>query len=186
MVIDVIVWVEDEEGNRDYCKTLVIIQDNLNTCPNVGTAKGKVSGLIKTAEGEEASPVEMSLFSNGQLIRKMKGSPYAFADLNKDENYLIVPVRNDETMNGVSTQDIIKIQKHILGQVYIDNPYRLIAADVNKTNSITASDITEIRRLVLGASEGFSKAKSWTFVPSSYQFANPKILTMLLIFMMYY
>ncbi len=174
MVIDVIVWVEDEEGNRDYCKTLVIIQDNLNTCPNVGTAKGKVSGLIKTAEGEEASPVEMSLFSNGQLIRKMKGSPYAFADLNKDENYLIVPVRNDETMNGVSTQDIIKIQKHILGQVYIDNPYRLIAADVNKTNSITASDITEIRRLVLGASEGFSKAKSWTFVPSSYQFANPK------------
>ncbi|MBK9270582.1 MAG: hypothetical protein IPM48_03205 [Saprospiraceae bacterium] len=174
MVIDVIVWVEDEEGNRDYCKTLVIIQDNLNTCPNVGTAKGRVSGLIKTAGGEEASPVEMSLYNKGQLIRQMKGSPYAFSDLDLDEMYQIIPARNDENINGVSTQDIVRIQKHILGQSYLEDPYKLIAADVNKTSTITASDISEIRKLILGVTEGFSKTNSWTFVPGNYSFANPK------------
>ncbi|MBK9961174.1 MAG: hypothetical protein IPP06_07495 [Saprospiraceae bacterium] len=26
--IEVEMWVEDEEGNKDYCKTVVIVQDN--------------------------------------------------------------------------------------------------------------------------------------------------------------
>jgi hypothetical protein len=32
-------WVEDEEGNKDYCKTVVIVQDNQDICPNTGSAK---------------------------------------------------------------------------------------------------------------------------------------------------
>ncbi|MBK7466230.1 MAG: hypothetical protein IPJ43_05080, partial [Saprospiraceae bacterium] len=37
LIIDVQVWGEDEEGNKDYCSTVIIVQDNLNICPNSGT-----------------------------------------------------------------------------------------------------------------------------------------------------
>ena len=76
-------------------------------------------------------------------------------------------------MNGVSTADIVKIKKHILGQTVITSPYKLIAADVNASGSITASDISEIRKLILGVSPSFAKVQSWTFVPSSYTFFDP-------------
>ncbi|MBK7231938.1 MAG: hypothetical protein IPH93_06680 [Saprospiraceae bacterium] len=58
--VEVEVWVEDEEGNRDYCKTVVIIQDNQDICPNTGSV-GKITGELKTAAGDVANPVDKEL-----------------------------------------------------------------------------------------------------------------------------
>ena len=67
----------------------------------------------------------------------------------------------------------MKIQKHILGQEVITSPYKLIAADVTNNGKITASDISEIRKLILGVTSKFATVESWTFVPKSYVFADP-------------
>lgn len=32
--VNVEIWVEDEEGNRDFCKTNFIVQDNIDVCPD--------------------------------------------------------------------------------------------------------------------------------------------------------
>jgi hypothetical protein len=48
----------------------------------------------------------------------------------------------------------------------------LIAADVNNSGSVTAADMSELRKLILGLTNEFSKVKSWTFVPSSYVFPD--------------
>lgn len=67
--VEVEVWVEDEEGNRDYCRTVVIVQDNQDLCPNDATAqKGKINGLLKTEEGDNAADVVVDIFRSGQLI----------------------------------------------------------------------------------------------------------------------
>ena len=50
----------------------------------------------------------------------------------------------------------------------------MIAADVNKTNSITASDIAETRKLILGVIPNFTKSPSWIFIPTTTTFADPK------------
>ncbi len=55
----------------------------------------------------------------------------------------------------------------------ITDPYLLIAADVNNSKSITSADIAEIRKLILGTVSEFAKVKSWTFVPTAYQFVDP-------------
>src|SRR6185436_19652468 len=73
------------------------------------------------------------------------------------------------------TADIVKIQRHVLGLEILDSPYKIIAADVNTSKSITAADISEIRKLVLGIVSKFNKVESWTFVPKSYQFPNPAL-----------
>lgn len=79
-----------------------------------------------------------------------------------DQNYL----------QGVTTKDIVAIQKHILAVEPLSNYYKMIAADVNKSESITASDITEIRKLILGYQEKFQKTQSWEFVDAEFGF-NP-------------
>lgn len=76
-------------------------------------------------------------------------------------------------MNGVSTQDILFIQKHILGQQTFDTPYKYIAADANNTKSITAADLSEIRKLILGVNSNYGNSqKSWRFIPVSHVFVD--------------
>ena len=170
--IEVEMWVQDEEGNRDYCKTIVIVQDNLDSCLNTGSF-GKITGSLKTEGSEEAKPVTMQLETANSAMKEVTGSPYTFGDLKFPIVYTVKPSRNDDHLNGVSTADIVKIQKHILGQSPIASPYKLIAADVNASGSITASDISEMRKLILGVQPTFTKVASWTFVPNSYVFADP-------------
>ena len=172
--VEVEVWVEDEEGNRDYCKTVVIIQDNQDICPNTGSV-GKITGELKTAAGDVANPVDMNLYNvgNGTSIKQAVGSPYAFVELKLELPYMVKPERNDDHANGITTQDIIAIQKHILGQKTISSPYQLIAADVNASKNVTTADINELRKLILGNISEFNKVQSWTFVPTAYNFANP-------------
>ena len=173
LIVEVQLWVEDEEGNTDYCKTIIVVQDN-KLCPNSGSAKGLISGLLMTEKNEEAKPVEVRLYMGGQMIKLRTGSPYTFGDLDLKEQYIVEPIRNDDHLNGVSTQDIVAIQKHILGKEELNSPYKLIAADVNESKTITSADISEIRKLILGINSEFAKVKSWRFMPESYLIVDPK------------
>ncbi|NOT37148.1 MAG: HYR domain-containing protein [Saprospiraceae bacterium] len=170
------VWVEDEEGNRDYCTTLIVVQDNQNICPNVGSSI-KVTGEIKTEEGNFTAQTSVDLYQNGQFVQSantMLDGNYQFKNLVEFTDYLIRTSRNDNHLNGVSTADIVKIQKHILGKEEILSPYKLIAADVNNSKSLSTADIAEIRKLILGIIPTFTKVESWKFIPVSTQFEDPK------------
>src|SRR5690606_29711663 len=119
------------------------------------------------------NPVKMELYENGKMMVERTGSPYTFGDLELATTYVVKPTRTEDPSNGVTTADIVKIQKHILGQEVITSPYKLIAADVSNNGKITASDISEIRKLILGVTSKFASVESWTFVPKSYVFADP-------------
>ena len=77
-------------------------------------------------------------------------------------------------LNGVSTKDIVLLQKYLLGKSDINSPYKMIAADVNNTGSITTSDISELRKLVLGKIDEFRKVPSWKFMEKSFKFSDEK------------
>ena len=58
--------------------------------------------------------------------------------------------KTDDYTNGVSTLDLVLIQRHIfLGLTKLDSPEKLLAADVNKDGKVTASDLVELRKLIL-------------------------------------
>ena len=88
-------------------------------------------------------------------------------------NYAITPGKNDDPLDGVSTYDLVKINKHILGLEPFANPYQIIAADANNSRTITTFDIIELRKLILGIYTEFPNNKSWRFIPKGYQFQNP-------------
>ena len=89
------------------------------------------------------------------------------------DDFSITPSKDINIRNGVSTFDVLLIQKHILTIDTLESPYKIIAADVNKSNSVSALDLVLIRKVILFDSDSFPNNTSWRFVQSDYVFPNP-------------
>jgi hypothetical protein len=168
-------WAMDAAGNADYCATYVVVQDNWANCGAPPFVNGKIN--TATNEGIEEATVTVSgssaslphfsysslSFSDGAY--SVKGMP-ALSDLT------IEPWKNDNPLNGVTTYDLVLISKHILGTEPFDSPYKMIAADANKSGSITTFDIVELRKLILGIYDELPNNTSWRFVDKDFEFPN--------------
>ncbi len=158
--------VFDKNGYSDFCEVVLIMQDNSDVCPDVVT-KHSVSGSVKTENNEVVDGVEVSYHSSekeGSAIVDKDGR-YVFPDLLRGRPYTIGASLNSDPLEGVNTLDIVLIQRHILGLSTLDSPYKLIAADVDNNKYVSASDLTKIRKLILGVTDKFSKdVPSWVFV----------------------
>lgn len=65
---------------------------------------------------------------------------------------------------GVTSLDLVLIQKHILGLEVFTEPAQFIAADVNRDELISGSDIVEIRKLILGKISGWLNSDNYLFI----------------------
>jgi len=171
------VWVTDTYGNQDFARTYILIQDNNHACTGGTQALvANIKGLVKTEEKLDIEKVQVSLEGSNALpsITQTDGA-FAFSNMQLGGSYKVMPKKNINPMNGVSTLDLLLIQKHILGVQPITSPYRLIAADINKSNDISSIDLVELRKLILGVYENFPGNDSWRFVPSDFTFktSNP-------------
>jgi len=88
-------------------------------------------------------------------------------------NVNVEPKKDIGYLNGVSTADMVLLQKHILGIDDLNSPYKLIAADVNSDEKVNTRDMLHISRLILGITDEFQDSESWKFVPQDYIFSNP-------------
>ena len=143
-----------------------------NVEPNEG---GMVAGRIVDGNGENVQSVSIAV--NGADQKNMTTSAdgqYQFV-LPMGGDYTVTPEKDMNPLNGVSTFDLVLISKHILGISQFDTPYKYIAADVNKSGSITAFDMVQLRQLILNITSEFPNNDSWRFVEGGYEFtsANP-------------
>ena len=87
--------------------------------------------------------------------------------------YRVTPEKDINITNGVTTLDLVDIQKHILGLQLFDTPYKYIAADANHSATVSTLDMVEIRKVILLVTDQFTNNSSWRFVDASYQFDDP-------------
>ncbi len=163
----VTIYVTDLFGNQDFCKTVLTLQDNNgNICPDRLT--GHISGLVSANKTELLKNATIDIMQSQNVVSSqatLDQGTFSFNDLTENIDYSIKPVKNDDALNGISTADIVMVQKHILGKEIFNSPYQYIAADVNNSKSITAADIAEMRKLILGVRNDMpSSQKSWRFV----------------------
>jgi hypothetical protein len=90
-------------------------------------------------------------------------------------NFTLTPFKNNDVVsaNGVTTLDLVLIQRHILGLTPLGSPYKIIAADVNQSGSVTTLDIVLMRSLILQNTTSFPGNQLWAFVRSDYTFTDP-------------
>lgn len=145
-----------------------------NICPDNANDNGNITGLISTEEGDEIENVTVKLNGSGEAdVSTSEFGFYAFPAMPMGGNYLIEPAKDHDDLNGVSTLDIIKIQRHVLGLEILDSPYKIIAADVNRSDVVTILDAVELRKLVLGIYNEIPQNTSWRMVQSDHVFADP-------------
>ncbi len=169
------VWVTDEAGNQDFCTTMIDIQDNAGICG--GTANNNlVSGRIISENQEPVESVEVALeqMASNEIrtFNTNSDGNYAFGNVTLGTDYQIRATRNDNYLNGVTTLDLVLIQKHILGLQSFDSPFKAIAADVNNSESVTAIDLVELRKLILGIYNELPSNDSWRFVDAGQNFPS--------------
>lgn len=97
---------------------------------------------------------------------------YIFDELSMHNDYLVKPEKDGSIADGLSTLDLILIQRHILGLGSLNSPYKIIAADINNDKRVSSADLVTLRRIILGLSTG-DGLESWAFVPANYKFDNP-------------
>ena len=71
---------------------------------------------------------------------------YVFTGLQGQKTYRIVPERNNDFTNGISTLDILEIQKHLLGVKPLVGPHSLIAATSTEIRKLSAVDLVQLRK----------------------------------------
>lgn len=170
-------YITDLFGNQSYCDTKLFLQDGAqDSCKNKFTNGGIISGLVSTNNSSVLQNAHMDLFKSDVMfgsINSEKTGTFTFVDIPEGGNYKLTPNKNDDVANGISTADIVLIQKHILGVQKFASVYQYIAADVNNSKSITAADVSELRKLILGITDSFKDGvNSWAFVKNSMTFTD--------------
>jgi len=168
---DVTVYVTDMAGQQNSCNVKVDVQANgTNACSTVPLSS--VSGGISNESGLDVKEVMVNAGYGDPAMTGNDGA-YLFSDLPMYSNYTITPERNDNPLNGISTYDLILISQHILGLEILDSPYKRIAADINRSKTITAYDMVELRKLILFINTEFPENTSWRFVDENFIFPDP-------------
>jgi len=169
MEIFISLYVRDLSGNVSVCQHVVGVEDQDGFCPTPLVVN--VGGNIHTEDGENVyeSMIEISNPDMDAQMTDVEGM-YMFENLNSGNAYELMPMKDDDHLSGISTYDIVLIQKHLLGIDLLDSPYKLIAADVNNTGSISAIDMVNLRQVILGLRDDFPNNTSWRFVRDGFEF----------------
>ena len=159
-----------------YNTNIDLMQDNVfvmrsqeEICENMTYS---LEGFVHTSQGEAVPNVSVELTTATGLSNGLTDADgaYVFPEMPYCDLQVLLPIKNDNPINGVSTFDIIQIQKHILGVDPFTDPYQLIAADINASGTITTIDLIRLRKLILGIDTDFGDNTSWRFVFASFEF----------------
>ncbi|MFT6808641.1 MAG: hypothetical protein ACJA01_001867, partial [Saprospiraceae bacterium] len=170
------IFAADLESNTTSCNVILTINGVDEACGTTSGIISSVEGVIFTEENFTIDAVEVNITEMGSgeqdaMMTPLEGK-YEFKSLASNETYEISANRDDDYMAGVSTFDIILIQRHILGLRDLETPYKLIAADVDGSDHVSTADLVHLRKLLLGKSLELPIGQPWTFIDAQQTWEN--------------
>lgn len=161
-------YVKDAAGNQNTCWAELFINNQTSISGNISTELG---------DGISGVSVSATLAGTNQVIAQTtttQSGDYVLSDLDNNATYVIAVAKNGDDSNGVSTFDVVMVTRHIVGSTALPTPFRIIAADVNMSGTISTFDMVYMKRLILRISDSFlENVPSWRFFRSTIQFSDP-------------
>ncbi|MCC6727303.1 MAG: hypothetical protein IT258_22550, partial [Saprospiraceae bacterium] len=166
--------VTDEFGNSSSCTNAIVLADPFDAC-GASDDTLVVSGRIFNEYRQPLLGVEVQLFDSNNMSYAYSANLglFSFQNVPAGMSCELRPVKNTGLLNGVTTYDMVLLSNHILGTQPLDSPYKLIAADVNHSGSISTFDIVALRKAILHMTDSFPNNTSWRFIRADYEFPNP-------------
>ena len=145
--------------------SVTVLNNNINLITVSGSFYDENSNLIDNVD---------LLVDSTNVLNTING--FYQTDLTENISHSLIPSKNNDSIvtNGISTLDILLIQNHILGNNALSTPYKLIAADVNNSTTITTLDLLFIQQLILQVSSSYPSSDLWRFYNSDFIFPNPQ------------
>ncbi|TNE66637.1 MAG: hypothetical protein EP344_02330 [Bacteroidetes bacterium] len=164
------VWVRDLAGNASMCSSNMFLFDPDDVCKQVdpyvcattvSVNHDTIQGVhyhLETMVEPGLPPIHLAVtpLPNG-CVELPDFSPYLI------EEAAVTPHKNNRWLDGVSTFDLVLINRHILGIQLLDEPWKYWAADANNSKTITTFDIVELRKLILGTYDSLPQCPAWRF-----------------------
>ncbi len=165
-----ILYIFEPNGDTTECLTGARVQDPTDICGTL--TPGMIAGDIDYESSAIPDHTGLLLQSESDLESTVINDAmhYAFFDVARFEDYQVIPFNNEDHMEGVTALDIVRIRRHLHGYEPFETPYQFIAADVNNNNRVSATDLIDIRKLLLGYTSEFPNNTSWKFIPSEHEF----------------
>jgi len=169
--LSVRVWARDNAGNWNYAISTITLQDNDGIC---ATGTVAIFGAARTENNTVVNNVTVSASANGAAV--------ATTDVANGTFNLAMPAstnvqvraaknNNDDATSGVTTFDIAKVSQHVLDVAKLATPYKMIAADVDKSGEIDANDMLHLRRFILKITPSLPGG-NFRFIDKAYTFRD--------------
>ena len=166
------VWAQDASGNASYCSTFIDVQDNSGACP----PSNKFIGTVAT-DNQNPVPgatVNLTKWSNTLLtVTTDDQGKFEISPMIAGCNYKLKPVLDGPVKSGVNTLDALLVAGQLDNIQPLPSPYKLLAADVDKSGSLTYADVMNIVKVAIGVQNDFPNNVTWQFVPKSHVFNDP-------------
>jgi len=165
----------DAQGNLFSCNEFLWVYDSVFLCKDEISVASAVGGKVFTETNQAIEQVTMTL--SGTDINYFRGTDteglFLFENIVPTTYRIFPSAPSYGVRNGISTFDVLLLQKHILGLKNLDSPYKILAADINSSNSLTAFDMVLLRQMILSVIGAFPNTNSWKFIPADYTFSDP-------------
>jgi len=133
-----------------------------------------LAGVVLTVNNRFIPNTELLLLDKGvEVDRKLSNEDGEYNFIVDPRDYIIEPIKTEQPNDRASIADFRLILDHALERRIIENnPYAIVAADINRDNRISISDFNILLKLYLDPNFDFD-FEPWRFVPRDYIFPNP-------------
>ena len=161
------------------------------SCVSPGAIGTSIIGTVSTANNQILDGVKVELsddpffYSSLETMTADDGS-FKYHFVKGNNPHYLKASNNTDILDGVGVLDLIAIQKHVMGLEKLTNPDQLIAADINKSRSISPLDMVILRKVLLGLDDEFQNNTSWRLGSETnllsevnfWNFDDPQIIDM--------
>lgn len=134
---------------------------------------GKIIFSNNNSLGVNNALVNLTGSATGSDLSDLNGDYFIGTALTSG-SFTLKPTKTVNKLNGVTAADATAVQQHAANIVPITDLYKLVAADVNKSNSINTLDASIITQSLLNNPSALAQfSTSWRFVPTSHTMTNP-------------
>ena len=154
------IYAIDNFGNYDSCNMNLYLQDGgLDSCFSV--VRGQVIRPEYRPLEDVLVTLEDQFFNVLYSDSTDEDGQYDIQNLDLEQNVILRAFKDDPAWKDVTILDFALIRLHLLGINTFDNIFQFIAADVDRSVSISALDALGIRKILLGIDESWPQAPIW-------------------------
>jgi len=159
--IEVHAW--DEKQNHGFCETYIEIQDNGFVCPTPGPVS--VAGVVRTEANIPLPNVEIHASGDtANMVKTNEKGVFRFARLRTGRSYRFTPVLDTDIRKGINGRDLMLLQQQIIGLPVLKKPTQWVAADVDRSGTLTLQDLKILQEVFLQKLDTFPGNTSWRFL----------------------